>query len=459
MFGNQQRSLYVMGANGSNPSMIASAENVSAPSWWPDGTRIAYVAESGGRSTIHVVNADGSEDQVLYGIDAPGTRAIFSAKVSPDGTQILFDQGTDVGFDIFSMAADGSALRQLTHTGQDYNPSWSPDGTKIAFTRQDGPMESDIFTMAGDGTDVTRLTDDGNGRTNLDPIWSPDGTMIAFIAGRTGGPGPVVVMDADGTNPTKLVSADVLGVSWQPLLASPSKSSTPQATSDLGLGFPVCNVTSVQGHFGDAQTVGTAYVASKRGDVGPCPNASEADNLVAVDVTGDGQADVGYGPIRCQVACSAFAASDVDGDGTDELLVQDVAFSIAGLRLFKIGLADSPAIVPVTVAPPGDPAGGFEPGKQVRLWLGGDEFRLDALRCETGPDVRVLVATTAESKPHDSVDAVWYAHETTFMLRDDGTLDVVGTRDFQEPATSESPSFATRGGLCGARLPSFYAGD
>jgi hypothetical protein len=143
--------------------------------------------------------------------------------------------------------------------------------------------------------------------------------------------------------------------------------------------------------------------------------------------------------------------------------VQDVAFSIAGLRLFDVGwigriVADGPFLSPVTVAPPGDPAAGYEPGKELRLWLGGDAFRLDALRCETGPDGNVLVATSAESKPHDSPDAVWYAHETTFVLRHDGALDVVGTRDFQEPATSESPSFATRDGLCGARLPSFYSG-
>jgi hypothetical protein len=464
MFGDQERTLYVMGADGSNPLRIASAENVSAPSWSPDRKHIAYVAGSGGRSTIHIVNSDGSEDRVLYGIDAPGTRAIFSAKVSPDGTQILFDRGTDQGFDIFVMAADGSAVRQLTHTGQDYNPSWSLDGTMIAFTRQEGPMESDIFTMAADGTDIRRLTDGGKGRTNLDPIWAPDGTKIAFVAGRTGGPGPVVVMNADGTNPVELGSADVLGVSWQPLSPSPSPSPTPQASSDIGLGFPVCNVTSVQGQFGTAPDVWTAYVATKRGDVGPCPNASEADNVVAVDVTGDGQADAAYGPIVCDVACSAFAAPDIDGDGTDELLVQDVAFSIAGLRLLELGwipgtVRGGPVLSPVTVARPGDLAAGYEPGKELRLWLGGDAFRLDALRCEPGPDGRVLVATSAESRPHDSPDAVWYAHETTFMLRDDGTVDVVGTRDFQEPATSESPSFATRGGLCGASLPSFYAGD
>jgi hypothetical protein len=250
-------------------------------------------------------------------------------------------------------------------------------------------------------------------------------------------------------------------VSTPPISPSPSP---PKATSDIGLGFPVCNVTSVQGQLGTAPGIWTAYVATKRGDVGPCPNASDADNVVAIDVTDDGQADAAYGPIACDVACSAFAAPDVDGDGTGELLVQDVAFSIAGLRLFEVTGGDGPdagraILSPVTVAPPGDPAAGYEPGKELRLWLGGDAFRLDALRCESGPDGRVLVATSAESRPHDSPDAVWYAHETTLELRDDGTLDVVGTRDFQEPATSESPSFATRGGLCGARLPSFYAGD
>jgi len=460
VFGDQERTLYVMAADGSNPTRIASAENVSAPSWWPDGTRIAYVAESGGRSSIHVANSDGSDNLVLHSIDAPGTRAIFSAKVSPDGTLIVFDQGTEEGFDIFAVAADGADVRQLTHTGQDYNPSWSPDGAAISFTRQEGAMESDIFTMAADGTHVRRLTKDGKGRTNLDPIWSPDGTLIAYIAGRTGGPGPLVVMDADGTNPVTITSADVLGASWQPLLPSPTPSPTPSASSDIGLAFPLCNVTSVQGTFGDGLGTWTAFVATKRGD-GPCPNASEADNVVAIDVTGDGQADAAYGPFGCQGACSAFAAPDIDGDGTDELLVQDVAFSIAGLRLFEVYGSGGPEagraiLSPVTVAPPGDPAGGFEPGKELRLWLGGDGFQLDALRCDAGPDGQVLVATSAESKPHDSPDAVWYAHETTFKLRHDGKLDVLGTRDFQEPATSASPSFATRGGLCGAGLPDQY---
>jgi hypothetical protein len=121
-------------------------------------------------------------------------------------------------------------------------------------------------------------------------------------------------------------------------------------------------------------------------------------------------------------------------------------------------VGDGPVLSPVTVASPGDLAAGYEPRKELRLWLGGDAFRLDALRCESGPDGRVLVATSAESRPHDSPDAVWYAQETTFMLRDDGTVDVVGTRDFQEPATSESPSFATRGGLLRRQPPFVLCG-
>ena len=277
---------------------------------------------------------------------------------------------------------------------------------------------------------------------------------VAVVAGTIAGTyGLSRVFWADTTTP---------GGGGSPSVSAPptSPSPSPQATSDIGLGFPVCNVTSVQGTFGDGLGTWTAFVATKRGD-GPCPNASEADNVVAIDVTGDGQADAAYGPFGCQGACSAFAAPDIDGDGTDELLVQDVAFSIAGLRLFEVYGSGGPEagraiLSPVTVAPPGDPAGGFEPGKELRLWLGGDGFQLDALRCDAGPDGQVFVATSAESKPHDSSHAVWYAHETTFKLRHDGRLDVLGTRDFQEPATSALPSFATRGGLCGAGLPDQY---
>ncbi|MGH2737157.1 MAG: hypothetical protein ACRDKZ_16385 [Actinomycetota bacterium] len=214
-----ERTIWVMNADGSNARRVAAAENVSVPSWSPDGTAIAYAASTDGQTQIHVVSPDGSDDRIIHDEEAEGTFAIFSAKFSPDGREILFDRGTDSGFDIFVMNVDGSNVQQLTTTGTDYDPHWSPDGTKIAFTRQE-TATSDIFVMNAEGGDVRQLSDGGSDSTNLYPQWGPDGTKIAYLAGVTGGPSGLVVIDPDGSNPVELVAREVLGISWQPLPAS-----------------------------------------------------------------------------------------------------------------------------------------------------------------------------------------------------------------------------------------------
>lgn len=74
--------------------------------------------------------------------------------------------------------ADGSNPTRLTdNPSGDRHPSWSPDGTKIAFSsgRDDG---SGIWVMDDDGSNQTRLTN--NPDLDLFPCWSPDGSGIAF---------------------------------------------------------------------------------------------------------------------------------------------------------------------------------------------------------------------------------------------------------------------------------------
>ena len=166
-------------------------------------SRIAFAAFPNGG--IRVMRADGLGSRTLT--DAPGD---WNPAWSPDGSRIAFDRnsGSSSRADIYIMNADGTGLRPLT--GGDWfdaRPAWSPDGRKIAFYR-DGA----INVMNGDGSGVTKLTDGG-----AYPSWSPDGSSIAFWSGQSGSRA-VYVMNADGSGRTQITN-DTLNASnpsWSP---------------------------------------------------------------------------------------------------------------------------------------------------------------------------------------------------------------------------------------------------
>jgi len=138
--------------------------------------------------------------------------------------RIAFESNRDGDFEIYTMnAATGGGIIKLTdNTGDDRDPEWSPDGTRIVFiSDRDGDGDPDtiedfeIYTMNADGSDVSRLTDN-NTYDNL-PSWSPDGTRIVFNTQRDGNV-EIYTMNADGSDPFRLTDhpARDWGPSWSP---------------------------------------------------------------------------------------------------------------------------------------------------------------------------------------------------------------------------------------------------
>jgi len=176
--------------------------------------RLAFETARTGDFEVFSMNPDGTDVVNL----SQNPAADFEPDWSPDGTRIAFVSDRDGNDEIYVMNADGTGqLRLTSSTAADGNPDWSPDGTSIAFASdRDGNLE--IYAMSADGSSVVRLTTDIAADDH--PAWSPDGSRIAFQTERaTSGGVEVFVMDANGANPVNLSSnaADFDGrPAWSP---------------------------------------------------------------------------------------------------------------------------------------------------------------------------------------------------------------------------------------------------
>ena len=185
--------------------------------------KIAFTSDRTGDFEIYTMNADGSGVTRLTHTPGEDREPVWS----PDGTKIAFVSygGDAVGSsaDIMLMNADGTGLTNLTRfTGLDDEPAWSPDGTKIAWRNNRVNSDAEIFVMKADGTDPVQFTDHGG--VDDEPAWSPDGKKIAYRrcnpnSGTDPGHCSIAIANADGTDVTdigKLTSGYKDDPAWSP---------------------------------------------------------------------------------------------------------------------------------------------------------------------------------------------------------------------------------------------------
>ena len=281
--------VWAMGANGNGARQLTTNYNAEDnPTYSPDGSRIVYEF----LRVLWIMDADGSDKrQLTVGgltdedptFSADGTRVVFSrnrdlyeinvdgsglrnltntsnfeerdAAYSPNGDKIAYTRigcegGPGAGATcVYVMSADGSAQTNLTpeksmsqcpnspgyyFNGASREPSFSPDGSKIAFN---GPLicpntiGKDIWVMNADGSGKVNLIND-HGTGDIRPVFSPDGTKILFESNRdnAGGRLELYTIGVGGGTITRLTNNDI----WE-------------GNADWAPASPTCDVTGTGG--------------------------------------------------------------------------------------------------------------------------------------------------------------------------------------------------------------------
>jgi serine/threonine protein kinase/Tol biopolymer transport system component len=187
--------LFRVNADGTDLVQITSMEQGACqPSWSPDGLQLVFISPCGGRgefyetiyneSSLYIINADGTGLKQL----TPSPGSDFDPAWSPDGERIAFTSVRDGFRQIYALDVESLAVTLLTNTEdtiESSQPAWSPDGSRIAYTvKRVGTYQ--VWAMTDTGQEAVQLARSGQDLWDFLPAWSADGKTVYFNQRRQG---------------------------------------------------------------------------------------------------------------------------------------------------------------------------------------------------------------------------------------------------------------------------------
>ena len=227
--------VYWMSSDGSGTpkNLTNNSASDGTPSFFPDSLpgnhKIAFASDRGSSGTgldIYVMTVDDNGD-LIGQLTRMTTAGGEQPAVSPNGKKIAFTREVNGNWDIYVINASSpesstnKAVRLTKSSALDRKPDWSPSGKQIAFMSSRSAGQYDIFVMKSVPESRTNRPKDLTSYPGLDsePAWSPDGTKIAFMSDRATGLLNIFTMHADGTHQTDITNSSggiIDYPSWQP---------------------------------------------------------------------------------------------------------------------------------------------------------------------------------------------------------------------------------------------------
>ena len=177
------KELYTCDADGGNLRQVTNDKSISlAPRWSPDGSRIAYTSFlKNNYADIYLIDTRSGARSVIARY--PGIN--MAGGISPSGGEMLMVLSRDGNPEVYSRSLSGGQLTRLTRTPRagEASPTWSPDGSQIAYVSDLAGAGSPQLYVMDRGGSSRRLT--SRGKENVDPDWGSN-NWIAFCSRRGG---------------------------------------------------------------------------------------------------------------------------------------------------------------------------------------------------------------------------------------------------------------------------------